>query len=414
MPFCQYCTSAAGSSPAIVVSPFAGLIPGISIPFLKSLGDLLTTSSTSGVQVILACLRSRRCRRMSFKKPVLLSSQPSTFICWNCLFNHQPAPPLTNRSCYSPSASRKSSKRTYATVASEPESNIRWPEIPDPQRIPTPYQIFNQKPSDAYSKRRFYELVKIYHPDRAVLSNGSESARQEATERYRLIIAANAILSEPDRRSAYDRMGIGWSHYREDTDMNREKWKHYRYSTYHRWRTEYTTRWGQSSTDGDPMYNATWEDWERWYEKQRDPEGYARRNSWQAAFSSFGRSSTGQVYTNNHVFLSLVAILAALGGVGQATRLNHLQDSRQQRISAVNEKISQDLIDVRKDTWDNAGSMNREDRIKKWVREREGYSEGEFDGRTARLSEDSFCGSGMTKDRGEVPFWKKPPEEWER
>ena len=350
---------------------------------------------------------------MSFKKPILLSSQPSGFICWNCLFNHQPSPQATNTRHPSSPKPRRNPNRTYATIVSDDASDLRWPEITDPRRLPTPYQIFNQNPGEAYSKRRFYELVKIYHPDRTVAGGASKDSCKDATEKYRLIIAANAILSNPDRRSAYDRTGVGWSNYRDDLDMNREKWKHYKYSTYHRWRTEYQTGWGKSSTDGDPMYNATWEDWERWYEKQRDPEGYARRHSWQATFSS-SRQSSQQVFANNSVFLSVVALLAALGGIGQATRLNHVQSSRQQRISAVNEKISQDLVDVRKDTWENAGSLNKEERIKKWVRRREGYQEGEPDGRTAALNEEGFCGSNITKDRDEVPFWKKPPEEWER
>src|SRR5690554_4812441 len=61
--------------------------------------------------------------------------------------------------------------RAYAMVADgrsrdAPHPNIPWPEVSSANAIPSPYEIFNQKKGSPYSKRRFYELVKIYHPDR--------------------------------------------------------------------------------------------------------------------------------------------------------------------------------------------------------------------------------------------------------
>src|SRR5690348_6812083 len=60
--------------------------------------------------------------------------------------------------------------RTYAIVADGrcrdvPHPNIPWPEVTSTNAIPSPYEIFNQKKGSPYSKHRFYELVKIYHPD---------------------------------------------------------------------------------------------------------------------------------------------------------------------------------------------------------------------------------------------------------
>ena len=162
------------------------------------------------------------------------------------------------------------------------------------------------------------------------------------------------------------------------------------------------------------MFNATWEDWERWYERQRDPEGYARRHSWSGAFFSSSKPAN-TVFVNNYVFLSVVAILAALGGIGQATRANQLAENRRQRMDAFNERVGRDLLDARNDAREDAKAQNKEERIKRWVRQKEGLSEGEVDGRMVAVGDGGeFCGSGMVKDRDEAPFWKRPPEEWER
>ena len=78
--------------------------------------------------------------------------------------------------------------------------------------IPTPYQIFGQKKDSPYSKRKFYELVKLYHPDRHDYgSSGNLPSYTTKLERYRLIVAANDILSNPVKRAAYDRYGSGWN-----------------------------------------------------------------------------------------------------------------------------------------------------------------------------------------------------------
>ena len=108
--------------------------------------------------------------------------------------------------------------RNYATIASDEgqndEQNDReqhaWPKPLSGQAHPTPYQIFEMKTNGVYSKARFYELVKVYHPDRG---NGKDEAlpRHIKMERYRLIVAANHILADPTKRSAYDRFGAGWN-----------------------------------------------------------------------------------------------------------------------------------------------------------------------------------------------------------
>ena len=82
-------------------------------------------------------------------------------------------------------------------------------------------------------------------------------------------------------------------------------------------------------------------------------------------------------------------------------------------MDAFNERVGKDLLEARSDAREISRSQSKEDRLKAWVRQKEGLSEDDPDGRMTRLN-DAFCGSNMTKDKDEVPFWKKPPEEWER
>ena len=145
--------------------------------------------------------------------------------------------------------------RTYAMVADgHSEHNhgrLRWPEVTAANAIPTPYQIFNQRKGSPYSKQRFYELVKLYHPDRHEHS-GSEDGLSYSTkvERYRLVVAANDILSDPVKRGAYDCYGAGWNGQQEvvgprDPSEPSAAWGN------HRGR-------GWSGGSRGPSQNATW------------------------------------------------------------------------------------------------------------------------------------------------------------
>ncbi|KAK3939221.1 hypothetical protein QBC46DRAFT_388488, partial [Diplogelasinospora grovesii] len=143
--------------------------------------------------------------------------------------------------------------RNFASVRDLGESNRskdtakdnlspQWPASPNP----TPYEIFDQPKNDAYCKARFYELVKLYHPDRRHHTSHDGIPHLTKLERYRLVVLANDILSDPERRRLYDRYGAGWG---SQPDMR---------SSYRKadrtWRQE----------PGNPSMNATWEDWERW------------------------------------------------------------------------------------------------------------------------------------------------------
>src|SRR5690242_10720499 len=58
--------------------------------------------------------------------------------------------------------------------------HLRWPTNPNP----TPYEIFNITNNDTYTKTRFYELAKLYHPDKNHQSNMPHLSPATRIERY--------------------------------------------------------------------------------------------------------------------------------------------------------------------------------------------------------------------------------------
>ncbi|CAG8763203.1 4253_t:CDS:1, partial [Ambispora leptoticha] len=53
-------------------------------------------------------------------------------------------------------------------------------------------------------KKRYYDLVKDYHPDK------SKDTSAVALERFRKVVAAYEILSNPRKKDLYLRYGFGW------------------------------------------------------------------------------------------------------------------------------------------------------------------------------------------------------------
>lgn len=207
--------------------------------------------------------------------------------------------------------------------------------------IPTPYQIFDQKKGSPYSKQKFYDLVKLYHPDRHNIK-GMSNDLSHATklERYRLVIAANEILSDPVKRRAYDSYGAGWNgcsgvKYPYGPPESADGWGTY--------------CWGGGSRG--PSQNATWEDWERWY--QRDE-----------------KSKQQPTYVSNSTFVCLIIIFAALGGIGQATRAEKQSTSVLEKREALHREIGKELGRRRKES---ATSGDPRERVHNFLRLRNPY-----------------------------------------
>lgn len=155
--------------------------------------------------------------------------------------------------------------QSYATITSPPNpahDPTIWPISP----YPTPYQILGMSPAAPnYSKSRFSELVKLYHPDkRANVDPRCEHVAEDVRlERYHMVVTSHDILSSPEKRAMYDRFGTGWSQYRIPLPPRSP-------------RPPSSTvvpsnfdPFGQYPRDYDPYgarMNATWEDWQRWHE----------------------------------------------------------------------------------------------------------------------------------------------------
>jgi curved DNA-binding protein CbpA len=174
--------------------------------------------------------------------------------------------------------------------------------------------------------------VKIYHPDRYHHTQNDGISHPTKLERYRLVVAANDILSDPAKRRLYDLYGTGWA---GESDMRR---------TWH----DIDKSWRQQP--GNASMNATWEDWEKWYQerdgKKQEP-----------------------VYMSNGVFIAVVALFVMVGGWGQATRAGthsvHLVEMQEEKHEAISKALHRKQAE-------NSGK-SREERIQKFLKQREGW-----------------------------------------
>lgn len=249
-----------------------------------------------------------------------------------------------------------------------------WPTLPAATTVPTPYQIFCLKKGAPYSKRRFYELAKLYHPDRHGHHNHhldtSSLPGAVKMERYRLVVAAHEILSDPAKRSAYDASGAGWDG-RKECGIPK----------YH-WGQNNATRWSGFDTNDSPFRNATWEDWERWY--QRD------------------KAKQEPVYFSNGGFLMLVITAIFLGGFGQSVRVGDHSNMFQRHVEMVHDDASKAL---RRRKTDSTEFGNKDERLQNFLKTRDPHGYGITDpseeGYEKLLPESGACLSNGIHQRGQ-------------
>ncbi len=244
---------------------------------------------------------------------------------------------------------------SYETPPNNKEHNdIQWPDLPTSTTFPTPYQIFQQRKGTPYCKQRFYELVKLYHPDRPHPAGAYRLSHATRLERYRLIVAANTILSDPLKRSAYDRYGAGWNGSPEiGSGFSRPG---------HPWGHSAGTGWASYTGPDSPAHNATWEDWERWYQRE--------------ATNSTGKPPPQEpLYFSNTAFVSLIVLFAALGSFGQVTRVGDYSRTFIEQIESVHDECSKDLMKRRRSDYGadrtGTGNRNRDERIQTFLKMRD-------------------------------------------
>ncbi|KAK4464337.1 J domain-containing protein 1 [Cladorrhinum samala] len=223
--------------------------------------------------------------------------------------------------------------RSYASVHEtapgengKPEDALRWPTSANP----TPYEIFGLARDAPYNKARFFQLVKLYHPDLQHDSSKNDIPHLTKLDRYRLIIVANDILSNPQKRRMYDLYNVGWD--KQTTASSRYR------AADRAWRDE----------PGNASMNATWEDWERWYAK-RD-----------------GKKQE-PIFVSNGGFAAIILIFVVAGTWAQVVwagnnsiQLMNMQDKRH--------------ANVVKDIHRRDGStamLSREGRVENFLRQRE-------------------------------------------
>ena len=284
------------------------------------------------------------------KLSVLLSSYSNV----HRLYCHQSAPIHTSSSPKSRRSRRsrptKPPSRCIATTRSDDTKahspqDPPWPKLPSPNAVPNPYQILRLKKDSPYSKRRFYELVKIYHPDRNYLEGGSSDAdilpRSTKTERYRLIVTAHDILSDPVKRSAYDKSGAGWDG-QPDHDASK-----------YTWGQNGDARWSGFDTNDSPFRNATWEDWEKWYQR--------------------GKEKQEPIYFSNGGFLMLVLSAVLIAGFGQTIRVGDYSNGFQRQVEKAHDDAS---MAIRQRRTESQGFGNRDERLQNFLRTRDPHGYG--------------------------------------
>ncbi|KAF1956582.1 hypothetical protein CC80DRAFT_363688, partial [Byssothecium circinans] len=237
--------------------------------------------------------------------------------------------------------------RTHAHAPSSHggEPDLSWPAPIHPHKTPTPYQILNCKRSDVYTKHHFYRLVKLYHPDRcgpsSPVAHLSPSVR---IERYRLLVAAHTLLSDDAKRREYDAWGYGWAGHHQMPS----------YRSAASWAPE-PRQWPPGH---DPQQNATWEDWERWRQREESPHAAEPRDQ----------------FMTNFAFVALVFSIVTLGGVMQGTRANMLTSSAMEHHDKIHREASMELMRSKRATI----SGDRDERIRTFLEHREAVNAGEM------------------------------------
>ena len=284
---------------------------------------------------------------MLSKKSSLLLSQYATL---NPLsYTHAATPTPCQKSCRHrsspPSVARQT--RTYAQHVDPPGAPhdldlLQWPEAVKPHQTPTPYQILKCRKGETYTKQRFYALVKLYHPDRGhTISPIAHLPAQVRLDRYRMLVTANDILSDIEKRKAYDSWGHGWAgHHRPPATAANYEWEFDK------------RRWAS-----DPRNNATWEDWERW-----------RHNE-----EHHGHGDARTIQLSNFAFMSLIFAFVSIGGVLQGTRFNAFHGGVLERRDQIHREASTTLLRSKNMTM----SGDRDERIRTFLDHREAQLAGE-------------------------------------
>ncbi|KAM5433108.1 J domain-containing protein 1 [Microsporum ferrugineum] len=237
-----------------------------------------------------------------------------------------------------------------------PEEDLSWPTSPSF----TPYDLFRLERNAPYSKKRFYQLVKIYHPDGRCNGHPQCKDLPESVrlQRYRLLVAAHELLSNPTKRSEYDRFGRGWFQREELFGARGPAAKNAMDAYYSRRR----------QADPTIFRNASWEDWEQYYSRR----------------SGKHQQQTQSTGASHETFASLFVLLAIFGGVAQAVSIGKYSSFVEDRVKKVNEECGRFLEGRRHQTVSEMDSVD--ERVQHFLKRRDpsGYGLKEEEEETYR------------------------------
>lgn len=255
------------------------------------------------------------------------SSRPRVVL----LVRARPPLPITNTRTYAavkPSPSASSSSASSGNIASD------FPLPASPRA--SPYEIFHlpRHATPSQVKARYYDLVKIYHPDRSSL--GTTASRRGASRGskpshgdFQRVQEAYSVLSDERRRKLYDVSGIGWNDSSSSSFGPAPPGWGGAYPTSEADRAAYEAfsdhlrRSGSSASSsrhgwerrGSPGGGARGHDKFGW-------QSYAGESGYFYGFHARDRAAPHDgLYTTNHRFFSLVSLLTFVLAVGQFIRL---------------------------------------------------------------------------------------------
>ncbi|KAF1811331.1 hypothetical protein P152DRAFT_69987 [Eremomyces bilateralis CBS 781.70] len=214
-----------------------------------------------------------------------------------------------------------------------------WPS----QSHPTPYQVLHHSRDTPYDRNAsiFPQLIKLYHPDHSLHCSHAAIQSLDPTvrlERYRLIVAAHALLSDVTKRKNYDNYGIGWAGNMENP-LDRMNWTP---------NSSLDPRWQRAASRC-----ATWEDWEKLREDQarEQPGAGASDAQWYDFFNSSGSSKrTEPVYFSHMTFISVMVFFTILGTGLNAIRADSFAAGYVARLDAKHDEASKHLMMARRET----------------------------------------------------------------
>lgn len=214
----------------------------------------------------------------------------------------------------------------------------------------------------------------LYHPDRSCLGEDhihrllSDKVRNE---RFRLVVAANEVLSDPVRRRAYDQYGAGWNG-RVGLERGAQVYRRRHAaaaaaaarggsggaSQHPWWAKEAWTQQREGGEPPDPYRNATWEDWEKYHAWRDGTAAYPQRQK--------------PIYMSNVAFMSMLFCLVTIGSI---LNISHTQESGKMHVAdraKLHEQISRDMYRRRKEAIELG---DKGERVRNFLRNRDPYGQ---------------------------------------